>query len=196
MQGRTRIATALALVITVAATGLSFAQSFEARPPIEIDAVAIVRNQFGADADRVKIRVTRWSTEAEREQLVNTLQDKGANAALEELRGMKSVGSIRTPDSLAYDLHYAQVEVTEEGGRRIVLATDRPIGFWEFHLQSRTVNYPFTVIQMELDQDGEGEGTMSLAAKIIPAGDNRIVLEDFETAPVLLTQIQAAGARN
>ena len=88
---------------------------------------------------------------------------------------MKSVGSFNTPDSLAYDLRYAQQERTDEGGRQIVLATDRPIGFWEFHRQSRTVQYPFTVIQMEIGKDGEGKGTLSYATKIIPAGDNTIV---------------------
>ena len=53
------------------------------------------------------------------QKLVNALQD------------MKSVGSIRTPQTLAWDLRYARQFKMDEGGRRIVLVTDRPIGFGE-----------------------------------------------------------------
>ena len=49
-----------------------------------------------------------------------------------------------------------------------MLATDRPIGFWEATRRPRTIDYPFTVIQMEIDRDGEGKGTLSYATKIIP----------------------------
>jgi hypothetical protein len=100
------------------------------------------------------------------------------------------VGRIRTPDSLGYDLHYAQQTPTEEGGRRIVIATDRPIGFWEASRQPRSIDYPFTVIQMQLDRDGHGKGTMSVATKI-RAYDNTIELENFASAPVMLTEIRA-----
>ena len=48
-----------------------------------------------------------------------------------------------------------------------MLATDRPIGFWEAVRQPRTIQYPFTVIQMEIDRDGIGKGTLSYATKII-----------------------------
>lgn len=33
----------------------------------------------------------------------------------------------------------------EDGGRDVVIATDRPIGFWEATARPRTIDYPFTV---------------------------------------------------
>jgi hypothetical protein len=90
-------------------------------------------------------------------------------------------------------LRFAQQTPTEEGGRRIVIATDRPIGFWEASRQPRTIDYPFTVIQMQLGRDGRGQGTLSYATKIV-AHDNVIELENFATAPAMLTQIQAKRA--
>ena len=155
----------------------------------EFSAAAIVNDNLGSGAGRVIMRVTRWSTDAERSMLANTLL-KGNDALLEALRDMKSVGTMRTPDSLGYDLRYAHQEPAEDGGRRIVLATDRPIGFWEARNQPRTIDYPFTVIQMQIDKNGEGKGTMSYATKIIPRGNN-IELENFTTSPVMLTQITA-----
>ena len=156
----------------------------------EFSATAIVNNEMGAGAGRVIMRVTRWSTEAERGLLTRTLLKEGSARLLDVLQDQKSVGTIRTPDSLGYDLRYAHQEPDQEGGRRIVLATDRPISFWEARNQPRTMDYPFTVIQMQIDKNGEGKGTMSYATKIIARG-NTIELENFSSSPVMLTQIEA-----
>jgi hypothetical protein len=156
----------------------------------EFDATAIVNNNLGAGAGRVIMRVERWSTESERGLLTRTLLQKGAGELLDVLQDQKSVGTIRTPDSLGYDLRYAHQEPGDEGGRRVVLATDRPISFWEARNQPRTMDYPFTVIQMELDRSGHGKGTMSYATKITARG-NTVELENFASSPVMLTEIEA-----
>ena len=49
---------------------------------------------------------------------------------------------------------------------RIVLALDRYISFWEQRNQPRTIDYPFTFIEMRVDAKGEGEGKMSIATKV------------------------------
>ena len=79
-------------------------------------------------------------------------------------------------------------------GRRIVIATDRPIGFWEAANRPRTIDYPFTVIQMQLGKDGTGEGRMSIATRII-AHDNVVELENYSTQPVMLKQVRAQPRR-
>ena len=156
----------------------------------EFNAVAIMNNNLGSAADRVIMRVTRWSTEAERGTVTRAMLKGGPDALLEVLRDQRSVGTIRTPDTLAYDLRYAHQEPGEEGGRKIMLATDRPISFWEAVNRPRISDYPFTVIQMNIDKNGEGTGTLSLFTKIQARG-NTIELENFATSPVMLTKIEA-----
>jgi hypothetical protein len=156
----------------------------------EFTATAIVNNNLGSGAGKVIMRVERWSTEKERALLTQTLMEKGPAALLDVLQHQKPVGTIRTPDSLGYDLRYAYAEPTAEGGRRVVLATDRPISFWEAREQPRTMDYPFTVIEMELDRDGHGKGTLSYATKITARG-NTIELENFASSPVMLTEVEA-----
>jgi len=73
----------------------------------------------------------------------------------------------------------------------IVIATDRPIGFWEATHQPRSIEYPFTVIQMKLDRDGNGSGTLSYATRIVAHENNVIELEDFATQPIMLNNIHA-----
>jgi hypothetical protein len=142
----------------------------------------------------VDITINRWSSDAERQRLVEVLQAKGPGALLETLRDIPEVGTIRTPDSLGYPLHYAHQTAGEDGGRRVVIATDRPIGFWEAANQPRTIDYPFTVIQMQLGPDGTGEGRMSIATRII-AHDNIVELENYATQPVMLKQVRAEPRR-
>jgi hypothetical protein len=74
-----------------------------------------------------------------------------------------------------------------------VIATDRPMSFWELRNQPRTVDYPFTVIQMHIDKHGIGKGTMSYATKVRVVKDT-IELENFGTAPVMLTEITSDAA--
>lgn len=182
---------ALVLSLSLAGSG-AWGQS-NAQPE-EFTATAIVNNNLTAGAGRVIIRVERWSSEAERARLTAALA-KGPDSLLEELRDMKSVGTIRTPDSLGYDLRYAHQDPGEDGGRHIIIGTDRPIGFWEAANQPRTINYPFTVVQMELDKNGEGKGTMSVATKVI-VRHNTVELENFASSPVMLNDIRARAIRN
>jgi hypothetical protein len=163
-------------------------------PPEEFQAIAIVNNELGSGAGRVDIRVTRWSSDSERDQLVNALVSKGPDELLKQLIKAKPVGYIKTPDSLGYDLHFATQRPGADGGRDIVIATDRPIGFWEASNRPRTIDYPFTVIQMQMGKDGKGKGTMSYATKIRVI-DRTLELENFSTAPVMLTEIEARPSR-
>jgi hypothetical protein len=179
--------TATLIAAAVLAGPAASAQTLGA--PESYRAVAILNNDLGSAAGVVLLDITRWSTAEERREFVTTLREKGSDALLDELREARSTGTIRTPDSLAYDLRFAHQMPAEDGGRRIILATDRPIGFWEAATRPRTFEYPFTVIQMEIGPDGEGKGTLSYAAKIIAAGD-AIVLENFGTSPVMLTEIE------
>jgi len=188
----TRALALIGMVFALAGTALSAAGGSQTAGEKEsFTAVAIVNDNLGSGAGTVLIDVTRWSTDTERAKLVSTLLELGPKELLKELRDNRPTGTIRTPDSLAYDLRFAHQTPLEEGGRRIVLATDRPIGFWEAAHQPRTIDYPFTVIQMEIGRDGHGKGTMSYATKITARNKNTIELENFSTSPVMLTDIQA-----
>jgi hypothetical protein len=136
----------------------------------------------------VDITIDRWSTEGERDRLLAALKT-GQGELLDTLRELRPVGSIRTATSLAYDLHYANQTPGDDGGRRIVLATDRPIGWWEAVNRPRSLNYPFTFIELRMNGQGEGEGKLSLATKVIAIG--RIVqLENYAAQPVQLNQVR------
>jgi hypothetical protein len=151
-------------------------------------------NPTGSAAGSVELVVNRWSTDAERDQLLSALLEKGSDKLLSALQRMPRVGYIRTPNSVGYDLHYARRVPGEDGGEKITLATDRPIGFWEAQARPRTLDYPFTVIELHMNRDGEGEGKLSIATKITADSDRKtIVLEDYAAQPVLLQHVRRAS---
>lgn len=152
---------------------------------------ALAVNMERGATGTIEIVVNRWSTEAERSRLLSVLMDKGPEKLLDTLQDMPRVGYFRPVDSIGYDLHYAARTPLPEGGQRIVLGTDRRISFWEAANRPRSIDYPFTVIELRLNRDGEGEGKLSLATKITGDKENGIItLEDYGTQPVLLQSVK------
>jgi hypothetical protein len=139
----------------------------------------------------IEIVVNRWSTDAQRDQLMSVMMNKGPEKLLDALQDMPRMGYIKTPDSIGWDLHFARKIPGKDGGERVILVTDRRIGFWEAANRPRSIDYPFTVIELRLNRDGEGEGKMSLATKIIADKENNIVtLENYDIQQVLLTHVR------
>ncbi len=167
---------------------LTFAQTNGT--PERFTATAVNMNR-GGGAGTLQIVVNRWSTEAEREHLVSVLLNDGESKLLSALQKSKKVGFIRSPNSIGWDLRYASKRPLPDGGEQIVIATDRPIGFREAVNQPRSIDYPFTVIEMHLNAEGEGNGTMSVATKIVGDKETKTIqLENYQTSPVMLTTVK------
>jgi hypothetical protein len=147
-------------------------------------------------ADNIDITVNRWSTDKQRDALMSVAKQKGPEKLLDALQGMPVMGHFGAPGSLSWDIHFARKMPLPDGGERVVLITDRRIGFWEAANQPRSIDYPFTFIDIRLNRDGEGEGKMSLATKVIyDKKDNMISLENFQTSPVLLNNVRRGTVR-
>jgi hypothetical protein len=132
-------------------------------------------------AQHLEIVVERWSTEPERHQLLASLGE-GQKTILETVRELHPVGYIKTPASLGWDLHFAQSSPGEDGGSRVIVATDRPMSFWEVRDQPKTFDYPFTFAQLQLNKDGDGKGTLSVATRVVATSDGKYVdLESYDT---------------
>ena len=141
-------------------------------------------------AGPVQMSVTRWTTESERAAFQQALFKKGQNEALDVFRDSRSVGRIYTPGNIGYDLRYAESKALPDGGREIILATDRPMSFREITTRPLSSEYPLTWVQFKIRPDGTGEGKLFVAARIIGEEvDDLIEVEDFAITPVRLQNI-------
>ena len=159
--------------------------------PERYNATAINMGSGPAVAGRVLIQVDRWTSPADREKLLKLFVEKGADKLLDALQDSPKVGYIRLPQTLAWDLRYAFESPLPEGGRRVVLVTDRPIGFKEAASSSRRLDYPFTMIEIRFTPDGAGVGKMSVYTKISLSKDKQTIeLENYGIEPVRLTEVR------
>jgi hypothetical protein len=185
---RTVLAAALAAVVTMAVPA---AQSNMAAPE-KFTAFAVDTSTMTTTArtSTVDITINRWSTDEERDRLLSVFRNKGQDALLSELVKLPKVGYINTPGSLSYDLHFARQREEAEGARTIFLMTDRYVGSWEARNRPRTIDYPFTLLQLQLDKAGSGEGKASIYTKIHEAKDGTIELENYANQPVMLNLVK------
>jgi hypothetical protein len=178
----------LALVAVAAISISSSAQTMGTPERFTANAV----NMNRGDSGTIEIVVNRWSSDKDRDRLMSVLLEKGADKLLDVLQDLPRMGYFRSPSSVGWDIHFARRMPLPDGGERVVLVTDRRIGFWEASHQPRSIDYPFTVIELRLNADGEGEGKLSIATKIIPDQENNIVtLENYDTQPVVLKNVKS-----
>ena len=133
----------------------------------------------------VEITITRWSTESERQALVAAFFDDGPWAVREMLHKVRRVGRIKVSTQPEYDLRFAARYPLPGRGHRLILMTDRPMSPWVTWSQVPVSDYPFSLVEMHLDQTGAGSGKLSLSTRIMYDDWDRIVALDryTRTAP-------------
>jgi hypothetical protein len=150
----------------------------------------------------LRINVLRWTGDEDRGAVLSLItpapgETAGEGEDLEgALQDLQTVGFIWTGGSLGYALKYAHRTEDEDGGERIVLVTDRPLGRWDRNGPwtgsdgSAPAAAAFTVVELHLDAEDRGEGKMSVGAPIEfnpPAGI--VGLADYASAAVHLRDV-------
>ena len=161
---------------------------------LRLRAFAIDMNNPSAatSARTIDIVIERWSTDAERDRLRGVLTETGGGDAL--LRAVQAIkpraGYVRTTTSLGWDIQFARQVDLPNGGRRIVIGSDRPMSFWELSNKTRSSDYEFILADIRIGPDGKGEGKLVPAAMVTyDEGTKTIEVENWNTQPVRLTQV-------
>ncbi|HXV61921.1 MAG TPA: hypothetical protein VEK15_14585 [Vicinamibacteria bacterium] len=202
MRRRSAYAAGLALILVIAPSGgvteagqEKFRETYEAfavamgttNPPVLPPGVSTT----------LQINVTRWTTDEERNALFATLIEKGQEGLVGALQKQEETGFVRLTGRGAQlttfpseRLRYAR-QMDVDGKRRLVLAMDRPISFWEAANQPRWRDYDMTLIVMDVDQEGKGEGQLAMAVRLVVDQEKKtLMIENFGTEPIRLTSIR------
>jgi hypothetical protein len=161
--------------------------------PLTLRAFAVNMSGVGETrAGTVDITIERWSTDAERQMLLDELIEKDSKALLDALQKIKPrAGFVRTSTSIGWDIYYARHHQLASGGHRIVFATDRPISMWELQNQPRSRDYEFMLSEIRMGPDGKGQGKLAGMAKITWNQETRTLeIENFGIEPVRLQDVQ------
>ena len=142
----------------------------------------------------VTIYINRYSSAQDAQGLRAILVDGGPKALLKAFRKMKPIGKIQREGQVGfYDLKFI-LSTPTPNGRRIYALTDRPIGFLEAYYSTRSKDYPFGVMELELQADEKGRekgvGTLIYAAKIKGLDAEKVEIENFTFTPIKLLGVR------
>lgn len=154
---------------------------------------AVAMGVAGVPAGRtlsLTIYIDGYTTDEEATQLAETLKTHGSDAVLKAMEKLNK-GRIAPVGRTGNSVAIIRTRPADNGKRRIILVTDRPIGFIELRQGTRSRDYEFGVIELLLDEKGRGEGVALAAAKIKFTSDNTIQVEHYGIEPVRLVNVRA-----
>jgi hypothetical protein len=187
----TKLKIGLFICVYAAAGALALAVPLTAQPnraPARFTALAVnLERPRRVMTGAVEIVVNRWSTDQELDRLLAVLLEKGPEKLLDALQDTPRVGYIRTPDGIDYDLNISRRTPGEDGGERIEVVTGRDFRFWGAINQQGSIDYSFAAIELRINRDGQGEGRMSIATKIM---GKALALEEYAMQPVSLQKVR------
>jgi hypothetical protein len=163
------------LLVALVAFGLAVQTHAQDRKVETIDARAMgTSTQMGKNVG-IQVRINQFSTDQDREVLVNafkTGQNKGLVDALEK---MKPLGRIAITGTVGYDLSYIRAVPTSTG-RKIRFVTNRPIRFGEAYNNGPSTAYNLTAGEIEInDADkNKNSGVLLPATQLIINKDGQL----------------------
>jgi hypothetical protein len=192
-MSRTRaLRTALSLAFGAALVVPMAASTAVAKEPelLRLRAFAINMNN-AVRTNTIDIVIERWSTDEEAANLKAVLLEKGDDKLLSALQKTKPrCGFARTSTSLGWDISFARETPLPDGGRKIVVASDRPVSMWEARNSGRSMDYQFSLAEIRLPKEGKGQGKAIPRAQLtFNKETNTLEIENYDREPVRLNEV-------
>jgi hypothetical protein len=148
-----------------------------AEPGREFTADAVVNTREGRSTMPVSFIANRFTSVEEAQDLAGVLEKGGQGALLSALRG-RSDGELRLG---ALQMPIELVVAEESGsGYRYIFLTARRIRVAERQFGEESLNYPFGIAVFEVDDFGDGDGNLHVAAALRIDADGHIEVEDYD----------------
>lgn len=174
--------------------GLAAAMPLSAQTGAEtFTATAAVKTAAGAAASApVRIVISRMMSEAEAGKFADAFKAGGGAALRKALTGVAPTGSVTVGTGAATPTRISFARRTDKG-RLVTIVTDTPILFLGGGLPGAKPKegYDFAIIDLELNDQGQGTGVISPAAKV-GLNQGAFVVSDYSGELVKLTNVQRA----
>ena len=138
-----------------------------------------------------QIALSGWTDDADRQALFEVLVEEGSEKLVAALREEEPVGFIRFASTSGWAIHYAR-EHKFDGGRLIIFATDRPIGFGEAFRNTRSLDYNLMVGQLRIPDEGNGDGFLAVGVEaVVNKETGAIELTNYSSEPLRLSHVRS-----
>ena len=145
-----------------------------------------VKTASGPISATVQVRIKRYTPEFDRKMLEDALEHGGYASFVNALRKVPDVGTVAAGDG-QFTIRLARERRTDKG-RTIVVVTDKPVfvvGGARPDAKPRA-GYETALIQLEVDDAGNGTGIMAAAARVKPGGEAGVRIDNYAEEPLAL----------
>ena len=158
--------------------------------PESFTATAQFVGPSGSAATTFKMRVERYTPDAERDAVLQALTQGGYAGFLTALRKAPVVGTVAIGGH-TFDIRWAR-ESPIKNGRSIVLVTDKPMFFIGAGSPAAKPRKGFDVglISFHVDDSGMGSGGRMAAAARVKTGETGIEIADYAEKPIELRTVK------
>lgn len=144
------------------------------------------------------LNITGLTSDSQAQTFLTTLQDRGQQSLLDQIND-EDLGYFSVGAQLGRRLNVVR-ETVEGSQRRIFIVFERWTQFAEVRGGYRSLDYPFGVIELMIDdRTGRGEGTYIAAARIRwtrrGSDANQVEIENFATFPARLLGVRRSGGQ-
>ena len=156
----------LSIMLLLITATLAFSQ--DDRKVETIDSTAMGTSTQMGSIIGVKVTIYQYSTDEDRQLLVDAFK-KGQNQGLvDALSKMKSVGRIAITGTVGYDLSYIRLIPTPTG-RKIRFVTNRLLRFGEAYYNTQTTAYNLTAGEFDINDSDKNKsaGVLFPAAQLV-----------------------------
>lgn len=141
----------------------------------------------------LNIYINSYTSDADTQEYAKLLIEGGNDALLKALEKAKSIGKVQLVRRVGFfDLKLIRQRPIE-GGRRIIGVCDRPVQFLEAYAGSRSLDYTFGILILDLKPNKkgreEGVGQLIYAAKVKVDG-RTVEVENYGVEPARLQGVR------
>jgi hypothetical protein len=185
----------LLIAVSLVVAGLSVSSAAQTEKPKAEQFSATVYPQAGLFAGRttdINIYVNGYTPDDEATQLRELLRTKGSDAVLSAVEKMKEKGRVAVVGTTGWGIPVIRQHPTNDGGRRLVFFGNRPLSFFEVRNDTRSRDYAFGLMILNVNGQGQGDGLLYPACKVRFNKQGELEVENFGIAPAKVVNVRMA----
>jgi len=183
---------ALAATVLLCTASFAIAQTNPQPPDVAEQFSATAFGTSGPTSGKsvgVNIYINSYTTDDEVKNYLNILKTQGQDGLEKAFDKTKERGRLAVTGSTGNDISFIRSR-NAETKRIIRMASNRMMSFAELYNSPRSRDYKFTIVELRLDADGNGEGNIFYAVKLKFNKKGELEIEHYAQSPIRLANVR------